>query len=89
MNYISNNFKIQIDSIIKALSSKRIKFFKPREFNLEELASLEWTLKLEEPESILQPTNSVLYKDRNGNLNVRFSGYLPAITNEDKPVKKI
>lgn len=38
MNYISNDFKIQIDGIIENLSSKGITFLKTREYNLEDLA---------------------------------------------------
>lgn len=56
MNYIHNNFKIQIDGIIEALSSKGIKILKPKEYSLENLISLEWTLNLEESKPLLQPT---------------------------------
>lgn len=48
MNNINNNFKLQIDGIIEALSSKDTKILKPRQYRSEELASLEWTIKLEE-----------------------------------------
>lgn len=44
---------------------------------------MDWTLTLEELEPILQPTESVMYKDRNGILNVRFAGYLPATIVEE------
>lgn len=47
MNHISNNFKVKINGIIKTLSPKGIKFLKPREFNSETLARLEWTITLE------------------------------------------
>lgn len=83
MNYISNNFIIQIEGIIETLSSNVIKFLKFREYSSEDLASLAWTLKLEETEPVLQPIDSVLYKDRGGNLNVRFSRYLPGVEEEE------
>lgn len=66
MNHIHTNFRIQIDWIIEFLSSKGIGFLKPKEYSSKALASLEWTLTLEEPETILQPSKSILYKNRNG-----------------------
>lgn len=78
MHHISNHFKVQITDIIKTLSSKGIKFLKPSDFNSETLVDLEWAIKLDEPEQTLQPTDSILYRNRNGNLNVRFSGYQPS-----------
>lgn len=82
MNHINNNFKIQINGIIEALSSRGIKFLKPQEYNSEALTCLEWTLTLEESNPTLQPAESIMYKDRHGNLNVRFTGYNSATTSE-------
>lgn len=56
MNDIHNNFKVQINGIIETLRSKGIQFLKPRQYNSEELARLEWTIKLDEQKTpLLQP----------------------------------
>lgn len=48
------------------------------------MAGLEWTLTLEDQNPILQPIESIMYKNRNENLNVRFIGYYPSTSNDEE-----
>ncbi|KAF3772012.1 Polyprotein P3 [Nymphaea thermarum] len=78
---LSNNdqlrYNLNIDGIVDAVASQGIKFIKPKSYNSEELAGLEWKIGrfIEGEASTSLPRRALHYENSEGQEFIRFASY--------------
>ncbi|KAF3773342.1 Polyprotein P3 [Nymphaea thermarum] len=78
---LSNNdqgrYNLNIDGIVDAVASQGIKFIKPKSYNSEELAGLEWEIGrfIEDEASTSLPRRALHYENSVGQEFIRFASY--------------
>ncbi|KAF3771511.1 Polyprotein P3 [Nymphaea thermarum] len=72
-------YNLNIDGIVDAVASQGIKFIKPKSYNSEELAGLEWEIGrfIEGEASTSLPRRALHYENSEGQEFIRFASYEP------------
>lgn len=73
----TTKYKLDINGIISAISSRGVKMIKPMISDSGRFNGLEWNLYKNPRRNITNTEISVIYKDLNNNYSIRFSNYKP------------
>lgn len=73
----TTKYKLDINGIIDAISSKGIKMIKPMISDSSKYNGLEWNILKNPKKNSTTPESSVIYKDSKNNYSIRFGNYKP------------